>query len=315
MTMKKKLNLKRKTNVLRGTKLSYNAALQNDYYRAIRKLTDKMISTTKREIIRLFESKIADAFFDNQELLMAQDGLYEDLIGNKIKREPRSLASKSRILLNSLNSHFSSVFNEKSSKLANKMLNSTKKSSQASLKSSFNKIAKELTINTGIVTKGLEEVTKALITDNVSLIESIPSEYFKNITSSVMQSITTGNGLPDLIPKIERTLKTANKSLGFYDSKVKERAKRIAYDQTRKAYTAVNQQRMTALGVKKFEWLHSYGGLEPRRSHVKIDGKIFSFDHVEEEQEKLKVPPQDQGMPGYPFNCRCSMAPVIEFDD
>lgn len=150
----------------------------------------------------------------------------------------------------------------------------------------------------------MEDVAKALIAENVSLIKSIPQQYFKDITGSVMRSITTGNGLADLLPAIKK-----------YNRISERRVKNLSLDQTRKAYNAVNKQRMQSVGVKQFEWVHSGGGQKPRVSHMKISGMIFNFENLESEQSKLGVPKGDQGIPGYPINCRCTIVPVIKFED
>ena len=68
------------------------------------------------------------------------------------------------------------------------------------------------------------------------LIKSIPEQYFKDVTGSVMRSITTGNGLADLVPEIKK-----------YDGQTERRAKLLALDQTRKAYNSINKQRMQSL--------------------------------------------------------------------
>jgi SPP1 gp7 family putative phage head morphogenesis protein len=149
----------------------------------------------------------------------------------------------------------------------------------------------------------MEEVAKASVAENVSLIKSIPEQYFKDITGAVMRSITTGNGLADLVSEIDK-----------YAGQTKRRAENLALDQTRKAYNSINKQRMQAIGVRQFEWIHSGGGQVPRESHLKISGHIFDFDKVEEQQAALGVPERDRGIPGFPVNCRCTMLPVINFE-
>jgi uncharacterized protein with gpF-like domain len=47
---------------------------------------------------------------------------------------------------------------------------------------------------------------------------------------------------------------------------------------------------------------------------LKIDGHVFDFDKLESQQAALGVPPEDQGIPGYPINCRCTMLPVVRFE-
>jgi len=78
------------------------------------------------------------------------------------------------------------------------------------------------------------------------------------------------------------------------------RATRIAIDQTRKITTAMNYERSKALGVKKFKWLHSGGGAEPRPLHKNtLNGKIFSYDDLPVIDEKTG----ERGLPGQLINC------------
>lgn len=90
----------------------------------------------------------------------------------------------------------------------------------------------------------------------------------------------------------------------------KKRAALIARDQTSKATTAINKTRMAGLGVKKFKWLHSYGGKEPRPLHKDVlNGNIYSMEDPPVIDERTG----ERGLPGQLINCRCRMVPVIEF--
>lgn len=296
MTQHKKLPLierkfrwARNRNVaLRGKKLTYNASQQDKYNQALRKLVLKMTNETKREIIKLFKSKTATNYFKKQREASAMDA---------------SIASQARILMNALLDKFVQLFAFKSRPLAESMFIGQAESSERTLHASLKQLSGGLSLKTGIVPKGMKEDAKAIVAENVSLIKSIPEQYFKNVTGSVMRSITTGRGMADLLPEIKK-----------YEGQTERRAKNLALDQTRKAYNQINKQRMQSVGVKQFEWIHSHGGQKPRESHLKIDGKIFTFENLEAEQTALGVPPDDRGLPGHPINCRCTMVPVIKFD-
>lgn len=274
---------------LRGTKLAYNAAQQQKYERDLQKIVKKMINFTKKQIIALFKGELGVDYFKHQKQVAAMDA---------------SLASQAKILLNGLMSRFTQLFEKQSKTLAERMVDGAAKSSQAALHGSLKALSGGLSLKTGVVPEGMQDVAKAVVEENVSLIKSIPQQYFKDITGSVMRSITTGRGLADLVPAIEK-----------YDGQTKRRAKNLALDQTRKAYNSINKQRMQAVGVKQFEWLHSGGGKVPRESHLKISGHIFNFASLYAEQEALGVPVSDRGIPGEAINCRCTMLPVISFDN
>lgn len=279
--------VKNRNTVLKGTKLSYNAAIQEKYIAALQLLVRQMARETKKQILRLFRGDISDDFFENQEKLEAMDA---------------SIASQARILLNSLSITFQKLFNLKASSLAKTMVERTTRASATTVQESLKKLTGGLTLKTSIVSSGEEESATALIAENVSLIKSIPQQYLKDVTGSVMRSITTGKGIVDLIPDLEK-----------YEGITARRAKNIALDQTRKAYNSINRQKLLNNGTKQFEWVHSGGGLYPRESHIEISGKIFSFENIEEEQAALGVPENDRGFPGQPINCRCTMRPIIVF--
>src|SRR5690606_4228755 len=175
---------------------------------------------TKSKIIELFKSENSKEYFKKQknDEKMAMD---------------KSISSQARIITNKLMDKFDKLFSEKSKKLSKKMVKDISSISKTNLHSSLKKLSGGLSLKTGIVTEGVKEVANAIVAENVSLIKSIPEKYFKDITGSVMRSITTGNGVSDLITDIQK-----------YDGQTKRRATNIALDQTRKAYNAINKQRM-----------------------------------------------------------------------
>ena len=274
---------------LRGKQLNYNAAQQRRYVADLEKLIAKMTKDVKKSIENLFNGKIADDYFEGQQEASAMDA---------------SIASQARILMNKLTRSFTQLFNSKAAYLAEKMVNASAKLSKSTLHDSLKQLSGGLSLPTGVVPQGMEDVAAATIAENVSLIKSIPEQYLKNVTGAVMRSITTGNGLADLVPEINK-----------YSGQTVRRAKNLALDQTRKAYNSINKQRMQAVGVTHFTWIHSYGGQKPRESHIKIDGHTFSFANLEAEQAALGVPKEDRNIPGHAINCRCTMQPVITFEE
>jgi SPP1 gp7 family putative phage head morphogenesis protein len=289
LTKKRAKWSKNRSVVLKGSRLAYNVAQQQRYLVALEKLVKQMTFETQKQLKKFFKGELADDFFIQQEKASALDA---------------SLGSQARILMNALTRKFTSLFSKQAMTLAQNMVIATNKTSKNQLHSSLEKLTGGLSLKTGVVPEGMEDITTATIAENVSLIKSIPQQYFKDVTGSVMRSITTGTGIHELIPEIEK-----------YEGQTYRRAKNLALDQTRKAYNAINKQRLQALGIKKFEWLHSSGGQHPRESHIKISGKIFSFENLEAEQAALGVPEADRGLPGFPINCKCVMGPVIDFSN
>ena len=296
LTRKREQWVKNRRTTLRGKPLHYNIALQQKYERQLTQLVKQMTTETKKEVLKLFQSTTGKKFFKNQAKV--------EVIKKPRATQDASLGSQARILMNALTSAYTQLFDQKSKTLAERMLNATIATSKTMLHGSLEELSGGLSLKTSVVPAGMEDVVKASIEENVSLIRSIPAQYFKDITGAVMRSITTGQGLKDLVPEIAK-----------YEGQTKRRARNIALDQTRKAYNSINKQRMMALGVKEFIWRHSGGSQFPRESHIKISGVKFSFANLEQEQAALGVPERDRGICGEPINCKCFMQPVISFED
>jgi SPP1 gp7 family putative phage head morphogenesis protein len=266
-----------KKPIVKGTRLNINVSMQARYRNALHELTHRMVDETRKQILRLFNGKIGEEFF----------------------AEDASIASQATRLINALTKRFSLLFEKNSKKLASDMLGEVEDNSRRSLTSSLSHIENGLIIKPNFKARGIQEVIKASISENVGLIKSIPAEYLGKVEGAVMRSITTGNGLQSLVPELKK-----------YTSQTDRRVKNLALDQTRKAYNSINFAGMKKVGIKKFEWLHSGGSDKPRQNHIEHSGKIYSFDD----------PPKIEGtdlpdMPGLLPNCGCTALPVREFEE
>jgi SPP1 gp7 family putative phage head morphogenesis protein len=263
----------------RGDPLRNNAGVESRYVVGLQALCAQMTAQVKREVLRLFQTEAAGAHF-------AQDAA--------------NIGSQARILVNSLDKRFNALFAKRAPQLAGQMVEGAAAASKTALHGSLKKMTGGLSLKTSLMTPHLTAVYKAQVAANVGLIKTIASEYLKKVEGAVMRSITTGRGLQDLVPALEE-----------YEGYTHRKAKNVALDQTRKTYNAINRGRMTAIGVKRFQWIHSGGGAEPRELHVAMDGQIFSFDNPPVIDEKTG----ERGIPGQAINCRCTMAPVFDFSD
>lgn len=297
----KKLLTKRKAKwakgrdvTLRGTPLIVNASLQAKYVRALKKLTLQMTTETKAQVTKLFRGDTAGEYFTEQK--EAASAVAMDA----------SLASQAKKLMSKLTLKFTQLFNSSASSLAERMLNGTLTSTSSTLHTSLKQLSGGLSLKTGVVPSGMEDVSKSIVNENVQLIKSIPQDYLSDVTGAVFRSITTGAGIASLIPEL-------SKYAGISDRRVKL----MALDQTRKAYNAIAKQKMINIGVGQFEWLHSAGGRQPRRSHIAMTGNIYSFDDlpvINQEQVDKGYESPERGIPGQAINCRCKMIPVIPLD-
>jgi SPP1 gp7 family putative phage head morphogenesis protein len=272
---------KRKPEILRGTKLSYNASLQDRYFRAINALVLQMAAECEKKVLRLFEAQKDNPVFATDD----------------------SIASQAKILTNQLTATFQQLFERRAQGLAESMVSQADRTSSANLHESLKTLSGGLSLKTTVLTGPLKEVMKASVTENVKLISSISQDYLTQMTGAVMRSITTGNGLQDLVPFFQR-----------YKGVTIRRARLIANDQTKKVYGNLNAHRMQKLGLDKYEWLHSSGGAEPRELHQHLNGKICSLSDPPIIQYAKGNQPEVRGKPGDLINCRCTMRPVIDFN-
>jgi SPP1 gp7 family putative phage head morphogenesis protein len=276
---------------LRGYPLIVNASLQAKYVSALRQLTLQMTQETQKQVMKLFNGELADDYFTEQKEAAAMDA---------------TISAQAKKLMNKLTAKFTQLFNSKASSIAERMLRGTLQTTSTSLHVSLKQLSGGLSLKTGVVPKGMEDVSKSIINENVQLIKSIPQEYFNDVSGSVFRSITTGAGVASLIPEIRK-----------YNAMSERRVKLFALDQTRKAYNTIAKQKMQNIGIAQFEWMHSAGGQKPRKSHIAMDGMIFSWDKLpvinQEQVDKGYEGPQ-RGIPGQAINCRCKMIPVIPLD-
>lgn len=248
------------------------------YRQQLDKMVQAMSATTERELRRLYRTSEAKA------LGLAMDASFANMAARLVKR---------------LIERFTALFTDKAGGLANALANGISRQSAVGLGQSLKDVSGGVTLKTDVVSGAVADVVTASVKQNVALIKSIPREYFLEIEGATMRSIQTGRGMADLQPFLEKRFDIT-----------KKRAALIARDQTSKATTAINQARMQGLGVKKFKWLHSYGGKEPRPLHKDVlNGNIYSFDDLPVIDERTG----ERGLPGQLINCRCRMVPVIEF--
>lgn len=137
--------------------------------------------------------------------------------------------------------------------------------------------------------EGLEDILIATTSENVSLIRSIPEEYFKRIESIVFSGTIQGSTAGSMISQLRKAGNVTD-----------NRAKLIARDQSSKLNSALTQQRSQNLGVTEYVWRTAQDE-RVRRSHRSKNGRTFQWDN----------PPSDTGHPGNDIQCRCIAQPII----
>lgn len=274
------------TGAMKGTRLAIPVGVEARYRKKLVDLSDQMTRETRKAVIDLFKHEDFKSYFDKlkQPVTVAMDV---------------SPASQARILTNALKDKFEQLFTAAAKPSAETMADQANNASQSSVNESLKKLSGGMAMKTDFLTGPMKEFLTGTVAENVSLIKSIPSEYFSKVQGAVLRSITQGKGVADLQDFFSQQ-----------EGITSRRAKNIALDQTRKTYNGLNKLRMTAVGIPSFEWVHSGGGLHPRPLHQSYNGRIFRFDNLPVIDENTG----ERGIPGQAINCGCTMVPVMQFE-
>ena len=143
-------------------------------------------------------------------------------------------------------------------------------------------------IQTLIDDEGLTETLSASVEENVSLIKSIPEQYFEKVEQAVFRNLASGStdGLLAEIQKIGDVTES--------------RARLIARDQNSKLNSRLTKARQEALGVEEYRWVTA-GDERVRKTHRDNNKQVFRWDS----------PPDETGHPGEDIQCRCIAQPII----
>jgi len=260
-----------KSDYLKGSALNPNISAAIRYKNMLDKLISRMALQVESELKKLYKTEPAKEHF-----------AMDDTIG-----------SQARILTNALTKKFNDLFSDFAKPIAEKVSQEANKSSSVSVRSGIKAMSEDFTISPSSLSKNTLDILNATITENVALIKSISQQYLSGVQQAVMRSITTGNGLQDLIPYLQKS-----KEITY------RRARFIAYDQTRKAFNNLSTVKMQNLGLDEYEWLHTGGSNHPRKLHIELSGRIFSFANPPKIADNGKGD-IIYGNPGELPGCRC----------
>ena len=127
---------------------------------------------------------------------------------------------------------------------------------------------------------------------NVSLIKSIPAQYFDRIEKTIIDNFTGGFRHEAIIKDLQND----------YDV-TESRARLIARDQTSKMNGEIAEDRMRDLGIDSYVWSTSLDE-RVRETHMELEGLQFSWDS-----------PPEVGHPGQDYQCRCCAIPVLDLSE
>lgn len=283
MTRKPKLTRKRKeyveqraSGILVGSPLTYSAGQMERYERLIGKMTAAMHKDYARELKAVFRA-------------------------NDVITIDASISAQARIVLRKLQQKWGRIFRRESPKIVDQIIGGIDKAAGDTLKQSLKQLSGGVTLKTDEMPAALKQAVSAAIAENVTLIKSIETQYHTQIEGAVMRSLQPGGrGLADVTEALQK-----------YEGITDRRRNVIAKDQVRKAQAIISIERAKSAGIKKFKWLHSRGGSEPRPDHVAMSGNVYSYD----DPPVIDRRTGERGFPGQAINCRCQMVPVIEWGD
>lgn len=135
-------------------------------------------------------------------------------------------------------------------------------------------------------------VIDAALARNVALVRNVSDETRGKIADAIFRGQQAGTPVRDVAREVSEVL-----------GKSKDRAKRIATDQTAKLGATLDQQRQEAMGFIEFKWRHSMKA-HPREYHVARDGKIYPWRGND----------LDGDLPGVAPFCGCKAQAYLDLD-
>ena len=245
-----------------------NAGIRAAYRKRLLSLVDDMIRSYERWLI---------AAYRKHPPILAQDAVP----AKELDRAMRALGLRWR-----------KRFDDAAEELAEYFAKSTKNRSDRALQSILRRGGFTVKLK---MSKATRDVMAATVSENVSLIKSIPEEFHTQVQGLVMRSVVAGRDLSDLSKDLRKRYGVSRR-----------RAELISRDQNNKATAAFHRSRMIDLGLNEAIWLHSAGGKTPRPTHVKNSGKRYDVRKGWWDPAVKKFI-----HPGELINCRCVSRPVV----
>jgi SPP1 gp7 family putative phage head morphogenesis protein len=148
------------------------------------------------------------------------------------------------------------------------------------------------------MTASMRDILDATIANNVSLIKSIATEYHTQVEGLVMRSVTAGRDLSFLTDELEKRYGVTRR-----------RAALIARTQNNMATASMQRVRQIEAGIQSAIWMHSHAGKDPRKTHLRNDGKRYNietgwFDPDPKVRRHI--------WPSELINCRCQSKPIVK---
>jgi SPP1 gp7 family putative phage head morphogenesis protein len=180
-----------------------------------------------------------------------------------------------------------------------RMVGAVIEQSDAQMNIGLKELAEREAIQATMATPRMYSLLEAAVQSSVGLIARIPERFLGGVQTAVMNAITTGSGLADLVPYLTKK----------YQGDARH-AHLVALDQVRKVSESVNAARMQELGSEEYVWIATGGERYPRKLHHEtLNGRTFRYDDPPVIDEHTG----ERGIPGQLPFCRCRARPVVNF--
>ena len=261
---------------LRATKP--NPGIRAAYRKEIEKLIEEMGTEVEAKVLELYET----LQWRVEEPDLATDGKW------------RSPAERFRDMLTPVAERWSARFRRLAETLCVSFVRSIRGAVERGRVQALREAAISVKINRS---RFANERYQALIQENISLIKTIPTEYFGRVNAQVQRSVSSGYDKKALTDEL----------FNDYDISYK-RARVIARDQTQKATQSLAMVTDMDLGITEGVWIHVPGRYSSRPTHVAFDGTTFKLNeglYDENKYVRKKVKPGELPL------CRCVYRPVL----
>lgn len=284
---------------LRGEPMRVNESSANKLAESAMSQVYKMHLDVNKQVMALFDTELAKQSIPKEPDKIttedvAQDGFAMDA----------SISVKARHLMNKLIRKWEKHFNLYADNFADSMIKTVTKQSSSDLKKAGEKLSGGMTIKTDTLSQRTKDIIYASTDESSSLIKTLASNYTASVKEAVSRSIASNtSSLTQLREEIHAGLQDKYKVQ-------RNKAKNVALDQTRKAYSNIGASKMQDAGLDQYIWRHSSGSQRPRSYHRDVlAGKVFSLSNPPVIDQKTG----EKGKPGDAINCKCFMDPVITF--
>lgn len=283
----------KRQSILYGGELFPSEGIRKWYKRELSALSTDMSRKTIADIIKIYRREN-----ENIKALYAQDADSAEVLKAELDR---------------LNKEFYAVFTGKAESLAKGFVERQSDYANISVKGSLKAFGTgiggasgttfEVNFLKGFYSPRDIKISKAAIAANVKLINSINSDFFKEIAELIFRSVMNGEGIT-----------AVKEGLSKITGKLDRRVELIASDQNKKVYEALSRRKLLDVGIKQYEWVYTYGSKKPqweREYHRDVlAGQIFNLNKA------IVVDPKtgEEGYPGTLINCHCIKRPVIVFN-